>query len=380
MDRKDFKGITITGVILIVTAALVMNFGELRPYISTFAGAVFKPLFISLCIAFVVSIPADKIKLRLDRFMKKGTSALSIFLALVFIIVVLAIIIYFVVPELFNAIKVFISSMSAFSNQVDEYVQSPETKPEWVELIIDYVGGYVTTFIDNIRKGASDFISSGIQGALGAISTTISSVVSFFVSLCLALYFISSRRLICRQIRKLSMMTLKQEKTEKLARLMELVTTVFRRFITAQCTEAVILGVLCALGCISLHMPYAIMIGALTGVTALVPIYGAIAGALIGAFMIAVQSPVQGLVFIIFFIILQQLEGNLIYPKVVGSSMGLPAVYTFISVTIGGGLLGIIGMLFAVPVATIVYRILKDRSQAFEESLKSDITPDSDLN
>lgn len=367
MDKKDYKWITITGVILIVTAAIVFNFGKLLPYFASFASAVILPLFLSLCIAFVVSIPADKIKCKLDRFLKKGTTALSIFFALLFIIVVLALIIYFVVPELFNAVKVFLSSMSAFSVQVDEYVQSSDPKPEWVEILIDYVGGYITTFIDKLRSDASAFISSGIQGALGAITATISSIVSFFVSLCLALYFISSRKMICSQIHKLSLLAFKERRTEKLAQLMELTSSVFRRFITAQCTEAVILGVLCALGCISLHMPYAIMIGVLTGVTALVPIYGAIAGAMIGAFMIAVQSPVQGLVFIIFFIILQQLEGNLIYPKVVGSSMGLPAVYTFIAVTIGGGLMGIIGMLFAVPLATILYRILKEKSHKDEE-------------
>ena len=132
----------------------------------------------------------------------------------------------------------------------------------------------------------------------------------------------------------------------------------FRRFIVGQCTEAVILGMLCMLGMFALQIPYAIMIGTLIGFTALIPVAGAYIGAAVGAIMILTESPIKALIFLIFLVILQNLEGNLIYPKVVGTSIGLPAIWVLAAVTIGGGVLGVAGMLIGVPLAAAIYRLI----------------------
>ena len=128
-----------------------------------------------------------------------------------------------------------------------------------------------------------------------------------------------------------------------------------------QCTEAVILGLLCALGMWILRMPYAAMIGALIAFTSLVPIAGAYIGGVIGAFMVFTVSPLQALVFIVYLVVLQQIEGNLIYPKVVGTSVGLPAIWVLVAITVGGGIMGVAGMLLGVPIAAVIYKILKDK-------------------
>jgi predicted PurR-regulated permease PerM len=147
---------------------------------------------------------------------------------------------------------------------------------------------------------------------------------------------------------------------EKTTHVIGVLNESFRKYIIGQCTEALILGTLCTIGMLILRIPYASMIGALVGVTALVPIAGAYIGALVGGFIILTESPIKALVFIIFIVVLQQIEGNIIYPKVVGFSIGLPGIWVLAAITIGGGIFGIYGMLIAVPLAATVYKLLKE--------------------
>lgn len=150
----------------------------------------------------------------------------------------------------------------------------------------------------------------------------------------------------------------------------------FHKYIVGQCTEAVILGVLCTIGMLILGLPYATMIGALIALTALIPVAGAYIGAGVGAFMVLTVSPIQAVIFLVYIVILQQLEGNLIYPRVVGSSMGLPAIWVLVAVTIGGGVMGIPGMLLGVPLAATFYRLIRDDVKK-SDSVKEDVVGDS---
>ena len=153
---------------------------------------------------------------------------------------------------------------------------------------------------------------------------------------------------------------LKESVMNKIKYVLSILNDCFRRYIIGQCTEAVILGVLCTVGMLILGLPYATMIGAFIAFTALIPIAGAYIGAGVGAFMIVMVSPIKALVFLIFIVVLQQLEGNLIYPRVVGSSIGLPGIWVLAAITIGGGVMGVGGMLLGVPIAATIYRIIKN--------------------
>jgi len=212
-----------------------------------------------------------------------------------------------------------------------------------------------------------DIFSSGFGSLMDAVVMVVSSVFSGVVTglLCVifSIYLLLAKDKLKWQFRKVTNHYFSQEICRKVSYLFSVLDSCFHRYIVGQCTEAVILGGLCIAGMAILRLPYAAMIGALVAFTALIPIAGAYIGALVGVLMILTVSPVKALIFLIFIIILQQLEGNLIYPKVVGSSLGLPGIWVLAAVTVGGGLLGVGGMLFGVPVAAAVYRLIQEDVQ-----------------
>ena len=190
------------------------------------------------------------------------------------------------------------------------------------------------------------------------ITAFFSGLVVALLSIIFAIYILFSKEKIYGRLNKTAYSYCKKNFCEKLRYVVSVINDCFHKFIVGQTTEAVILGVLCTLGMLILRLPYATMIGALVGFTALIPVVGAFIGAIVGAFMISTVSFVEAVVFVVFIIILQQLEGNLIYPKVVGSSLGLPAVLVLAAVTVGGGVFGIPGMLLGVPIVAAAYKII----------------------
>ena len=209
-----------------------------------------------------------------------------------------------------------------------------------------------------------ELITTGIGGAVTAVVSAVSSVFSVVVTTLLSLifsaYLLASRDRLSRQLHRLGRAYLKPAWRARLRYVLGVVNNCFHSYIVGQCIEAVILGVLCALGMLLFRFPYAGMIGALVGFTALIPVAGSYIGAFVGALMILTHSPLQALLFLVFLVVLQQLEGNLIYPRVVGSSVGLPGLWVLAAITVGGSLMGVLGILLSVPVAASLYRLLRD--------------------
>ena len=202
-------------------------------------------------------------------------------------------------------------------------------------------------------------IGSTIQLVFETLSTLVSGLVTTLLSFIFSIYLLFSKERIKRQFNKLFNTYLPEKATEKIRYVLHVFNGTFRKYVIGQCTEALILGCLCIIGMLIFNMPFATMIGTLIAFTALIPIAGAYIGAAVGALMIVTVSPAQSLGFLLFIFILQQLEGNLIYPKVVGSSIGLPGIWVLATVTIGGAVAGVLGMLLAVPVVASIYRIIK---------------------
>ena len=206
--------------------------------------------------------------------------------------------------------------------------------------------------------------TSGIGDVVGIIFKTVTSVFSAVVSVIIgfifSIYLLLGKDRIGSQIKGIAQKTVPHRWYDSILHVLQLLNDSFKKYIIGQCTEALILGLLCTIGMLILRIPYPPMIGALVGVTAIIPIAGAYIGAMVGAFIILTVSPIKALVFLIFIVILQQLEGNIIYPRVVGSSIGLPGVWVLAAVTIGGGMFGILGMLFGVPIAATIYKLLKE--------------------
>lgn len=271
---------------------------------------------------------------------------------------IIALIGVLIAPQLVNCIKLLIAEVPAAINVVVEKLKT-----------IDFISKDLINTISSIDwksriNDIFDTVTSGLGSAMDVAVTAVTSIFSVVANIVLgvifAVYLLLDKNRLMKQIGRVSEKYIPERWFSKISHVLGVVNDCFRRFIVGQCTEAVILGGLCTIGMAILRLPYAAMIGALVAFTALIPIVGAFIGAGVGAFLILMESPMKALIFLIFIVVLQQVEGNLIYPKVVGSSIGLPGIWVLAAVTVGGGVMGIWGLLIGVPVAAAVYRLVKE--------------------
>ena len=325
--------------------------------------AVIMPFLLGIMIAFIINVLMIRIEKLLANVMtsKKYTSlkrVISISGSLLIVIGVIGIIITLIIPELTNAIKVIVKAFPGAFAQFQAWInENGNTFPQ-LESWINSVD------LNSIMSELSGIVKVGVTGMLGSTVDVISMIFSGFfniiVGIVFALYILMSKETLKRQSHKLIDAYLPANVSTKLLEVGRLARTTFSNFIVGQTVEAFILGSLCAIGMALLKLPYAPMVGSLVGITAFIPIVGAFIGGGIGAFMILTVDPMQALIFVIFLVVLQQLEGDLIYPRVVGSQVGLPSIWVLFAVTVGGGLWGITGMLFSVPVLSVIYALLKE--------------------
>ena len=324
--------------------------------------AVIMPFLLGIMIAFILNVLMIRIEKILSRFIldKKYTSfkrVTSIIVSLLIVIGVIGIIITLIIPELTNAIKVIVKSFPETFEQLQVWINQNGNSFPQLETWINSVD------LNSIASELSGLFKIGLTGMLGStvdvISMFFTSILNLVVGIVFALYILMSKETLKRQSHKLIDAYIPKRISVKLLEVGTLARTTFSNFVIGQTVEAFILGTLCAVGMAVLNLPYAPMVGSLVGITAFVPIVGAFIGGGIGAFMILTVDPMQALIFIIFLVVLQQLEGDLIYPRVVGSSVGLPSIWVLFAVTVGGGLWGITGMLFSVPVLSVVYALIK---------------------
>ena len=286
-------------------------------------------------------------------------------LAYLSVAALVVLIVALIVPQLISCVQILLSEIPGAMTRTVTFIESLNIVPE--DLIAPLLKvDWQSKLLDILKT-----LTSGVTNVMGALISTVSSVFSALVTGLLALifsiYVLLEREDLKRQLGKLMRRYLPPVWQGRLSYVLHTVDDCFHRYIVGQCLEAVIIGALCAFGMGLLRLPYATMVGALVGFTALIPVAGAYIGAGVGAFMILTVDPIKALIFLVFLVILQQLEGNLIYPKVVGSSLGLPGIWVLAAVTVGGGIMGISGMLLGVPLAAAAYRILRDEVNSHTE-------------
>lgn len=290
--------------------------------------------------------------------------------AVVTILGIIALIAVLITPQLIACVKMLVVQIPGAIDMLIEKLRNNEFVSR------DLVNALASFDWKSSLAGISDKLTAGVTNvmsvAFSAISSVFAALYNIVLSIIFAIYILLEKRRLARHTNKVSAHYIPNKFLEKIRHIIAVLDDSFHRFIVGQCMEAVILGVLCIIGMTILRIPYAPMIGTLMGFTALIPIVGGLIGAGVGAFLIFMESPVKALVFIIFVIVLQQIEGNLIYPKVVGSSIGLPGLWVLAAVTIGGGVGGILGMLVAVPITATIYRLVRE-----EVTVKENIGPDS---
>lgn len=326
------------------------------------------PLIAGMAIAYVLNILMSFYerhyfnKFSNKKIVVKSRRPICLIAAFFTLCAIISVVVGLVIPELISCIKLLVTAIPPFINRVlsSDFVTTYVSK----EVVAWATEFNWKEYISNI----AEFLLSGIGSAADAVMTAISSVVSvvvtIFIAVTFCIYLLWGRDTLKHQCSKIMHIYIPVKLEKKIRYLIEVLNDSFRKFIVGQCTEAVILGALCTLGMLIFRFPYAGMIGTLIGFTALIPIAGAYIGAIVGATVILTVSPLKALLFIIFLIILQQLENNLIYPKVVGKSIGLPAIWVLTAITIGGGIMGVYGMLLGVPIASAVYRLLSENMKA----------------
>ena len=371
-----------------VIAACILIFLGVR-YISSIAAAVswlvhlVRPLLIGVVLALILNVPLGMFERRL--FAKKPTPKklkarrpLAIALSLVLVFGIFVGVAVLVIPEFVAAVRVIASmllstmdQLAAFESQMDfsrlpfgEYLSRIDI--DWLQLRAE---------LELWFKQAGSAIMDRAAGVIGSVA---SSVIDSLIGFIFSIYVLANKEKLKRQVSRLIRVWLPEKFGGKLIHAARVSADIFRQFIAGQTTEAIILGSLCAIGMWVLQIPYAPMVGALVGVMALIPYVGAFISTAVGAFMILTVSPIKALIFVVFLLALQQIEGNLIYPKVVGAKINLPAMWVLAAITVGGNLAGPIGMLLGVPVASAAYALLKEATDKREQAkLPADAPPDA---
>ena len=328
------------------------------------------PLLLGAVMAYLVNILMTFYEHRLFGRAASGAGLklkrpLCMALAFATLLIIVVLLLVLVIPELVSCIRVIAAGVPGVVADFTKWCEEQGILPETIADSLAQID-WKSRMTDIVKV-----LTAGVGSAANAIVNTVTSVVSgfvtFFMALIFSIYLLLGKEKLGRQLQKIMERYLRDGWNKKIRYVVGVVNECFHRYIVGQCTEAVILGVLCMLGMLLIRLPYATMIGALIGFTALIPVAGAYIGAIVGAFMILTVSPVKALIFLVFIVILQQLEGNLIYPKVVGSSLGLPALWVLAAVTVGGGVLGVPGMLLGVPLSAAVYRLIRNDVYGTEE-------------
>ncbi len=373
MKHLEWKGLIRISV-CVFAVYLAVHF---LPDVSGFLGDVFAaaaPLFLGVVLAYIINlIYGAYLKILFPRakriFWQKARRPLALTLAIISLFALLALVIGLVIPQFVLCIKLLIEKIPALLAATREWIANSAFLSQTLLPLFQKINW------QGMMDQAMGLLSSGFDGLIVVLTEVVSGTVTVFIALIFSIYMIWNKTTLFGQIRRLGRNFLSEAKQERLGYLFSTFNNTFRKFLIGQCTEAILLGLLCALGMTILRMPYAVMISAFVSFTALIPIVGAFLGAIVGAVMILTVSPLKALFFLVFIIVLQQIEGNLIYPKVVGSSLGLPAMWVLTAVTMGGALFGVWGMLLGVPLTASLYRIAKHDLAEHEKKMKIDPEP-----
>ena len=371
LNKKNIKR-----VLLLIACAILLywglnNLSVLGGLLSSIL-SLFSPLLIGVGIAYVMNLLLMAIERLWDKALKKApelwrvklkrpiclTLAFLLFLGIIFAII------FILIPRLEEAGTTLVANVPTYITQIQGWWDNLTafaadhgiTLPELSMNVED-----ATKFITKLLTSNGDSV---VNTTINITTSILGALVNVLLALVFSVYMLAQKEKLLAQSKRLLLAALPQKAGERTMHILKLTNGAFSSFVTGQVTEAFILGTLCCLGMLILRLPYALPVSVIISFTSLIPIFGAWIGAATGAFLIVFVSPVKALTFLIFLLILQQVEGNLIYPKVVGKSVGLPGLWVLAAVTIGGGAFGVLGMLLGVPVCSVIYALVQDYLRA----------------
>lgn len=377
MSTKKIIGILTFAIVLF---AAMQHLDIVGRAVGTVLGLV-SPFLIGGCIAFILNVPMRFLEAKLFGHVKKGwlkkaKRPLSLLLTLVLLIVVFWAVGRFIFPQLAHSFGMLKSSIPQGLARIQQwmapYAQKTPQLVEWIEgLQIDWsaVLDQVYTFL---QHGALNLVG----GLVSATVSVVSGMVSFFISFVFAVYLLARKEILVRQAKMLLYANLPDRRAQNIVEIGRLTEWTFASFLSGQCVEALILGCMFVVTLWLLGFPYAMLIGVLVAFTALIPVFGAFIGCIFGAFFILMVNPIQAFWFIVVFLALQQLEANLVYPRVVGHSVRLPSMWVLVAVTLGGSTFGVLGMLVFIPLFAVAYTLI---GQNTKQKLRKKTVPEERL-
>lgn len=364
VDRKFCRNILIL-LVLLFGVYLWMHETERVKEIISFLADLFFPFLTGAGLAFVLNVPMRFIEKKLAFIGSEKPRRLAAILSTVLaVVIVIAGVLLLLVPQIRKAIAVFAEQLPPFFRQVNEFLLKQEERyPGIFEALGVEMGAdgvdwmkLVEMVIDHLETGLSDLVGS----ALSLVSNIFTLIYNGVFSVIFSFYCLAQKETLARQGRKLLYATVKEGRADKIVRVLRMSNSTFSNFITGQCLDAVILGLMCAAVMAILRMPYIPLISVIIIVTALIPVVGALVGGAVGAFLIFVSSPLQAVIFLVMFVVVQQIDNNVVYPRVVGTSIGLPGMWVLVAVLVGEGVMGVAGMLIMVPFASVLYTLIRE--------------------
>ena len=358
-NKQSLRGwliIVCTGVVLFCA---LQNLGAVVETVGALV-SIFTPFLLGGAIAFVLNVPMRAIEKRLLANKTRGRRPAALLLALAAVAGVLTLAGVVIAPGVKEAVLSIAEQLPDAADRLEQWMaELREFLPQIEDLIIDLdidwqtVSRSITGLVKNWGK---NLLTSG-GGLIGGV---VSGVTTFVIGLIFSFYLLLQKERLARQGRQVLYALLPEKKADRALEILRLANRTFSSFLSGQCLEACILGTLFAVAMTIFRLPYALLVGVLIALTALIPIVGAFIGCVVGALLIAVTSPVKALAFVVLFLVLQQVEGNLIYPHVVGNSVGLPSIWVLAAVTVGGGLMGVVGMLVLIPLCSVLYALFRE--------------------
>ena len=364
IDKKTIRNLFLIAAGCICFYFVLNETDKLKAAWSGLLGLL-SPFLLGAAIAFILNVPMRAIEDKLSKLKSDGLRrATAILLTLLAFVVVIVGVVLLLIPQIGETFEILIPKIVTFFQRVQEMVlgflrENPDllnTVSSFIDLETLDLGG----IIEKVMNMVGNSMSSIATSALSMVGGITGALVDGLIGLVFAFYCLASKETLARQGRKLLYAFLPERISDEAIRILGLTNRTFSSFISGQCMEACILGGMFAVAMAILRMPYVTLISVLIAVTALVPLVGGFIGCFFGAFFILVNNPMQALIFVIVFLVLQQIEGNLIYPKVVGGSIGLPGMWVLAAVTIGGDLMGVVGMFLMIPLSSVLYTLLRE--------------------
>ena len=354
--------------LIVFTALLVValwKFDVVLDVLKTIGQIIF-PFILGGAIVFVINVPMSFLEKKIFENVKKENKAarklarpVSLLLTIVLVVGMIALVMIGVIPQLTKTMGSLMINITDFIPQIKIWIRDFFHDNREIMKLVDQVqfnpDQAIRWGISLLGNGAGNMMNTTVS----AVGSVVSGLATFFIAFSFACYVLFQKEKLHVQVRKVLFAFLPKQKADAFLKVCSLTYRTFANFLTGQCLEAVILGCMFVVTLSILRMPYALLIGVLIAFTALIPIFGAFIGCAVGSFLIFMVSPKQAIIFIIVFLVLQQIEGNLIYPHVVGESVGLPSIWVLAAVTIGGNLMGIVGMLVFIPLLSVVYTIFR---------------------